>query len=192
MNSTSLKKKPFERRVLVTPTRVPGKALPAQLEPTAHHSTHHCGRDNAVLSLASPAFCAHRQSPSQRATCEREMNSQKETWVLQGGRDAGREKWQGHQRESSHSAVPKRVPPQCTLLPSDFTLLLLHPQLQSGIGRLILKEEMKARSSSYADPWTPPRSSTSSREALHTAGYDMSLNGCKRRWVGAFTSLLRQ
>jgi hypothetical protein len=52
-------------------------------------------------------------------------------------------------------------------------------QLQSGIGRLILKEEMKARSSSYADPWTPPRSSTSSREALHTAGYEMSLNGCK-------------
>nr|XP_026240115.1 actin-binding LIM protein 3 isoform X2 [Urocitellus parryii] len=50
-------------------------------------------------------------------------------------------------------------------------------KLQSGIGRLILKEEMKARSSSYADPWTPPRSSTSSREALHTAGYEMSLNG---------------
>ncbi|XP_057357887.1 actin-binding LIM protein 3-like isoform X1 [Manis pentadactyla] len=49
-------------------------------------------------------------------------------------------------------------------------------KLQSGIGRLILKEEMKVRSSSYADPWTPPRSSTSSREALHT-GYEMSLNG---------------
>ncbi|KAG5209384.1 hypothetical protein R6Z07F_007192 [Ovis aries] len=53
-------------------------------------------------------------------------------------------------------------------------------KLQSGIGRLILKEEMKARSSSYADPWTPPRSSTSSREALHTAGYDVSLNGSPR------------
>ncbi|XP_036704733.1 actin-binding LIM protein 3 isoform X6 [Balaenoptera musculus] len=53
-------------------------------------------------------------------------------------------------------------------------------KLQSGIGRLILKEEMKARSSSYVDPWTPPRSSTSSREALHTAGYDMSLNGSPR------------
>lgn len=50
-------------------------------------------------------------------------------------------------------------------------------KLQSGIGRLILKEEMKARSSSYADPWTPPRSSTSSREALHTTGYEMSFNG---------------
>lgn len=53
-------------------------------------------------------------------------------------------------------------------------------KLQSGIGRLILKEEMKARSSSYADPWTPPRSSTSSREALHMAGYDMTLNGSPR------------
>lgn len=38
---------------------------------------------------------------------------------------------------------------------------------------------MKARSNSYADPWTPPRSSASSREALHTAGYEGSLNGCK-------------
>ncbi|KAL6041217.1 hypothetical protein STEG23_022923, partial [Scotinomys teguina] len=53
-------------------------------------------------------------------------------------------------------------------------------KLQSGIGRLILKEELKARSSSYADPWTPPRSSTSSREALHTTGYEMSLNGSPR------------
>lgn len=53
-------------------------------------------------------------------------------------------------------------------------------KLQSGIGRLILKEEMRARSSSYADPWTPPRSSTSSREALHTTGYEMSFNGSPR------------
>ncbi|XP_021006018.1 actin-binding LIM protein 3 isoform X3 [Mus caroli] len=53
-------------------------------------------------------------------------------------------------------------------------------KLQSGIGRLILKEEMKARSSSYADPWTPPRSSTSSREALHTTGYEMSFDGSPR------------
>lgn len=52
-------------------------------------------------------------------------------------------------------------------------------QIQSGIGRLILREEMKARSNSYADPWTPPRSSASSREALHTLGYEGSLNGCK-------------
>lgn len=69
----------------------------------------------------------------------------------------------------------------CCLLLSHFILVLPDAQLQSGIGRLILKEEMKARSSSYADPWTPPRSSTSSREALHTAGYEMSLNGCKHR-----------
>lgn len=57
--------------------------------------------------------------------------------------------------------------------------LSLPAQIQSGIGRLILREEMKARSNSYADPWTPPRSSASSREALHTAGYEGSLNGCK-------------
>ncbi|XP_063303424.1 actin-binding LIM protein 3 isoform X8 [Pelobates fuscus] len=48
-------------------------------------------------------------------------------------------------------------------------------KLQGGIGRMILKEEMKARS--YADPWTPPRSVAGSKEALHTAGYDASLNG---------------
>ncbi|XP_043376970.1 actin-binding LIM protein 3 isoform X8 [Chelonia mydas] len=53
-------------------------------------------------------------------------------------------------------------------------------KIQSGIGRLILKEEMKARSNSYADPWTPPRSSAGSREALHTAGYESSLNGSPR------------
>ncbi|XP_074739796.1 actin-binding LIM protein 3 isoform X11 [Strix uralensis] len=53
-------------------------------------------------------------------------------------------------------------------------------KIQSGIGRLILREEMKARSNSYADPWTPPRSSASSREALHTVGYEGSLNGSPR------------
>uniref|UniRef100_A0A670XQ66 Actin binding LIM protein family member 3 n=1 Tax=Pseudonaja textilis TaxID=8673 RepID=A0A670XQ66_PSETE len=53
-------------------------------------------------------------------------------------------------------------------------------RIQTGIGRLILKEEMKARANSYMDPWTPPRSSASSREALHTAGYEGSLNGSPR------------
>ncbi|XP_028908800.1 actin-binding LIM protein 3 isoform X2 [Ornithorhynchus anatinus] len=53
-------------------------------------------------------------------------------------------------------------------------------KIQSGIGRLILKEEMKARSHSYADPWTPPRSSTSSREALYPTSYEASLNGSPR------------
>ncbi|XP_040262379.1 actin-binding LIM protein 3 isoform X4 [Bufo bufo] len=43
-------------------------------------------------------------------------------------------------------------------------------KLQGGIGRMILKEEMKARS--YIDPWTPPRSSAGSKEALHNVGYD--------------------
>ncbi|KAG8578639.1 hypothetical protein GDO81_010567 [Engystomops pustulosus] len=42
-------------------------------------------------------------------------------------------------------------------------------KLQGGIGRMILKEEMKARS---YDPWTPPRSSAGSKEALHNVGYD--------------------
>ncbi|XP_078509117.1 actin-binding LIM protein 3 isoform X4 [Lissotriton helveticus] len=53
-------------------------------------------------------------------------------------------------------------------------------KLQGSIGRLILKEEMKARASAYSDPWTPPRSSTGSREALHNAGYESSLNGSPR------------
>uniref|UniRef100_A0A6I8QNM8 Actin binding LIM protein family member 3 n=1 Tax=Xenopus tropicalis TaxID=8364 RepID=A0A6I8QNM8_XENTR len=52
-------------------------------------------------------------------------------------------------------------------------------KIQGGIGRMILKEEMKARS--YADPWTPPRSSAGSKEALHTAGYEASLNGSPTR-----------
>ncbi|KAG7283085.1 hypothetical protein CRUP_033031, partial [Coryphaenoides rupestris] len=43
----------------------------------------------------------------------------------------------------------------------------------SGIGRLILKEEMKARSGSYDnDPWGSARNSRSgSKETLHTTGY---------------------
>ncbi|XP_029439338.1 actin-binding LIM protein 3 isoform X2 [Rhinatrema bivittatum] len=53
-------------------------------------------------------------------------------------------------------------------------------KIQGGIGRMILKEEMKARSISYMDPWTPPRSSTGSKEALHTVGYEGSLNGSLR------------
>lgn len=53
-------------------------------------------------------------------------------------------------------------------------------KLQGSIGRLILKEEMKARANAYSDPWTPPRSSTGSRDALHTAGYESSLNGSPR------------
>ncbi|KAJ1126700.1 hypothetical protein NDU88_005106 [Pleurodeles waltl] len=53
-------------------------------------------------------------------------------------------------------------------------------KLQGSIGRLILKEEMKARANAYSDPWTPPRSSTGSREALHNTGYESSLNGSPR------------
>ncbi|XP_056430762.1 actin-binding LIM protein 3 isoform X7 [Hyla sarda] len=50
-------------------------------------------------------------------------------------------------------------------------------KLQGGIGRMILKEEMKARS--YIDPWaTPPRSSAGSKEALHNVGYDNGSPKC--------------
>ncbi|XP_043925140.1 actin-binding LIM protein 3 isoform X2 [Protopterus annectens] len=54
-------------------------------------------------------------------------------------------------------------------------------RLQSGIGRMILKEEMKARSGSYDnDPWAISRSTGGSRETLHTPGYESSLNGSSR------------
>uniref|UniRef100_A0A6Q2XNM7 LIM zinc-binding domain-containing protein n=1 Tax=Esox lucius TaxID=8010 RepID=A0A6Q2XNM7_ESOLU len=66
-------------------------------------------------------------------------------------------------------------------------------RLQGGIGRMILKEEMKARSGSYDnDPWGSARNSrvnsctnsrtnsrSGSREALHNAGYSNTVNGCK-------------
>ncbi|XP_072923779.1 actin-binding LIM protein 3 isoform X4 [Hemitrygon akajei] len=53
-------------------------------------------------------------------------------------------------------------------------------RIQSGINRLILKEEMKARSGSYDnDPWTT-RSSTTSREYLQNVGIDSPLNGSPR------------
>uniref|UniRef100_A0AAR2KWZ8 LIM zinc-binding domain-containing protein n=1 Tax=Pygocentrus nattereri TaxID=42514 RepID=A0AAR2KWZ8_PYGNA len=53
--------------------------------------------------------------------------------------------------------------------------------IQAGIGRMILKEEMKARSSSYDnDPWASARNSRSgSKEALHNLGYSNTVNGCK-------------
>lgn len=54
-------------------------------------------------------------------------------------------------------------------------------QIQGGIGRMILKEEMKARTSSYDnDPWNNARSSrSSSKETLHSMGYNYTMNGCK-------------
>lgn len=53
---------------------------------------------------------------------------------------------------------------------------------QQGIGRLILKEEMKARSGIHDnDQWGSRRSSRcSSKEALNNLGGYGSLNGCKR------------
>ncbi|XP_038651453.1 actin-binding LIM protein 3 isoform X16 [Scyliorhinus canicula] len=53
-------------------------------------------------------------------------------------------------------------------------------RIQSGINRLILKEEMKARSGTYDnDPWST-RSSTTSREYLQNIGYDSPMNGSPR------------
>ena len=134
-----------------------------------------------VLLLARSYFCAHHQGPTLTTglLVEKKWNPPlKKHGCYKGSGTLGRQKmWEA--RSLVPQPFPKPVSAQCSLFPSNFIFLLSHPQLQSGIGRLILKEEMKARSSSYADPWTPPRSSTSSREALHTAGYDVSLNGCK-------------
>ncbi|KAJ8266778.1 hypothetical protein GJAV_G00134600 [Gymnothorax javanicus] len=60
-------------------------------------------------------------------------------------------------------------------------------RVQGGIGRLILKEEMKARSGSYDnDPWGGSRSSRSgSREALQSSGYNNTLNGSPRSQYSA-------
>lgn len=72
------------------------------------------------------------------------------------------------------------LPPVCLFLCS------LSTQIGSGIGRMILKEEMKARSGSYDnDPWGSARNSRSgSKETLNTTGYgttvyNNTVNGCK-------------
>lgn len=79
--------------------------------------------------------------------------------------------------------------PQC-LFPF-FSPVCLFPrplssQIGSGIGRTILKEEMKARSGSYDnDPWGRSRNSRcGSKETLNTTGYgttayNNTVNGCK-------------
>ncbi|XP_041742561.1 actin-binding LIM protein 3 isoform X4 [Coregonus clupeaformis] len=64
-------------------------------------------------------------------------------------------------------------------------------RLQGGIGRMILKEEMKARSGSYDnDPWGSARNSrtnsrsnsrSGSKEALHNVGYNNTVNGSPTR-----------
>lgn len=67
-------------------------------------------------------------------------------------------------------------------------------QIQSSIGRMILKEEMKARSSSYDnDPWASARNSRSgSKETLQSIGYEPSMNGCKElcHWTELLQSVL--
>uniref|UniRef100_A0A8C7CK23 Actin binding LIM protein family member 3 n=1 Tax=Oncorhynchus kisutch TaxID=8019 RepID=A0A8C7CK23_ONCKI len=63
-------------------------------------------------------------------------------------------------------------------------------RLQGGIGRMILKEEMKARSGSYDnDPWGSARNSRSgSKEALHNVGYNNTVNGCKNTIIHLYYS----
>ncbi|XP_041949958.1 actin-binding LIM protein 3-like isoform X5 [Alosa sapidissima] len=60
-------------------------------------------------------------------------------------------------------------------------------RIQGGIGRMILKEEMKARSGSYDnDPWGSARNSRSgSKEALHNMGYSNTVNGSPRSHYSA-------
>lgn len=79
----------------------------------------------------------------------------------------------------------------CSFQLSPFPVIVLvvflaFPQIGSGIGRMILKEEMKARSGSYDnDPWGSARNSRSgSKETLNTTGYgstvyNHTVNGCK-------------
>ncbi|KAL0994706.1 hypothetical protein UPYG_G00126050 [Umbra pygmaea] len=60
-------------------------------------------------------------------------------------------------------------------------------RLHSGIGRMILKEEMKARCGSYEnDPWGSARNSrtnsrSGSKEALNIVGYSNTVNGSPTR-----------
>ncbi|XP_028840256.1 actin-binding LIM protein 3 isoform X6 [Denticeps clupeoides] len=60
-------------------------------------------------------------------------------------------------------------------------------RIQGGIGRMILKEEMKARSGSYDnDPWASARNSRSgSKEAIHNMGYSNTVNGSPRSHYSA-------
>lgn len=67
-----------------------------------------------------------------------------------------------------------------------FSYTFCPSQIGSGIGRMILKEEMKARSGSYDnDPWGSARNSRSgSKETLNTTSYgtpvyNNTINGCK-------------
>ncbi|MCJ8740534.1 hypothetical protein PDJAM_G00060060 [Pangasius djambal] len=60
-------------------------------------------------------------------------------------------------------------------------------RIQAGIGRMILKEEMKARAGSYDnDPWASARNSRSgSKETLSGLGYSNTVNGSPRSQYSA-------
>nr|XP_034961165.1 actin-binding LIM protein 3 isoform X3 [Zootoca vivipara] len=134
------------------------------MSPTIPRSPHHYYRSD-TLSAATKSKTsediAHSSKYSPAYSPDPYYHSETEYWTFQGSPKAPRVRRfsSGGEEDGFDRGMHK---------------------LQTGIGRLILKEEMKARSNSYADPWTPPRSSAGSREALHTAGYESSLNGSPR------------
>ncbi|XP_048344608.1 actin-binding LIM protein 3 isoform X13 [Sphaerodactylus townsendi] len=134
------------------------------MSPTIPHSPHHYYRsDNKSAATKSKTSedIAQSSKYSPAYSPDPYYHSETEYWTFQGSPKAPRVRRfsSGGEEDGFDRGMHK---------------------LQTGIGRLILKEEMKARSNSYADPWTPPRSKTSSREALHTTGYESSLNGSPR------------
>lgn len=92
------------------------------------------------------------------------------------------------------------------MVKNDVSYVLFHPEFSNhpsvyltcssflsdlqGIGRMILKEEMKARSGCHDnDQWGSRRSShCSSREALNNVGL-ISLNGCKSELASVFKNV---
>ncbi|XP_044310529.1 actin-binding LIM protein 3 isoform X10 [Varanus komodoensis] len=134
------------------------------MSPTIPRSPHHYYRSDAQSAATKSKTSediAHTSKYSPAYSPDPYYHSETEYWTFQGSPKAPRVRRfsSGGEEDGFDRGMHK---------------------IQTGIGRLILKEEMKARSNSYADPWTPPRSSAGSREALHTAGYEGSLNGSPR------------
>uniref|UniRef100_A0A8C3PY91 Actin binding LIM protein family member 3 n=1 Tax=Chrysolophus pictus TaxID=9089 RepID=A0A8C3PY91_CHRPC len=131
------------------------------MSPTIPRSPHHFYRSGEATKSKTSEDIAQSSKYSPAYSPDPYYHSESEYWSFQGSPKAPRARRfsSGGEEDGYERGMHK---------------------IQSGIGRLILREEMKARSNSYADPWTPPRSSASSREALHTAGYEGSLNGSPR------------
>ncbi|XP_026544108.1 actin-binding LIM protein 3 [Pseudonaja textilis] len=129
------------------------------ISPTIPRSPHHYYRSATKSKTSEDITQTSKYSPAYSP--DPYYHSETEYWTFQGSPKAPRvRRFSSGGEEDSFDRGMHRI--------------------QTGIGRLILKEEMKARANSYMDPWTPPRSSASSREALHTAGYEGSLNGSPR------------